>query len=79
LIIGGHHYQTVHITIDNGKVTKINNVNGILPALRRLGMDLEPSIAVEPTNGTRSANSGIAVPMCLPLPRAKLSAMHEMR
>ncbi|NLB67470.1 MAG: arginine deiminase [Bacteroidales bacterium] len=42
LIIGGHHYQTVHITIDNGKVTKINNVNGILPALRRLGMDLEP-------------------------------------
>ena len=42
LIVGGHHYQTVHITIDNGKVTKINNVNGILPALRRLGMDLEP-------------------------------------
>ena len=42
LIIGGHHYQTVHITIDNGKVTKINNVNGVLPLLRRLGMDLEP-------------------------------------
>jgi len=42
LIVGGHHYQTVHITIDNGKVTKIHNVNGILPALRRLGLDLEP-------------------------------------
>ncbi|NMB36955.1 MAG: arginine deiminase [Bacteroidales bacterium] len=42
MIIRGHHYQTVQITIDNGKVTKIKNVNGILPALRRLGLDLEP-------------------------------------
>lgn len=42
LILGDNQYQTVHITIDNGKVTKIKSVPTILHALRKLGMDLEP-------------------------------------
>ena len=42
LILGDNQYQTVHITIDNGKVTKIKSVPTILHALKKLGMELEP-------------------------------------
>ena len=42
LILGDNQYQTVHITMENGKVVKINSVSNILSVLRRLGMDLEP-------------------------------------
>lgn len=44
LILGDNQYQTVHITIDNGKVVKINSVSNILTALKRLGMDLQPIV-----------------------------------
>ena len=44
LILGDNQYQTVHITMENGKVVKINSVSNILTVLRRLGMDLEPII-----------------------------------
>lgn len=44
LILGDNQYQTVHITIENGKVTKIKSVQNILSVLKRLGMDLEPII-----------------------------------
>jgi Arginine deiminase len=41
LILGNNHYQTIHITIENGRVAKINTVSNLVTALRRLGMDLE--------------------------------------
>lgn len=44
LILGDNQYQTVHITIDNGRVSKIKSVSNIPAALRKLGMDLEPVI-----------------------------------
>lgn len=44
LILGDNQYQTVHIIIDNGKVTKINSVANIPSVLKRLGMDLEPIV-----------------------------------
>ncbi len=44
LILGDNQYQTVHMTIDNGKVTKIKSVANIPSVLRRLGMDLEPIV-----------------------------------
>ena len=44
LILGDNQYQTVHITVEDGKVTRISPVSDILTALRRLGMDLEPVI-----------------------------------
>ena len=44
LIMGENQYQTVHITIDNGKVTKIKPVANIPSALKRLGMEIEPVI-----------------------------------
>lgn len=44
LILGDNQYQTVHITIDNGRVSKINSVSNILSVLKRLGMDLEPIV-----------------------------------
>lgn len=44
LILGNNQYQTVHITVENGKVSKIKSVPDILHALRGLGMDLEPVI-----------------------------------
>lgn len=44
LILGDNQYQTVHITIDNGKVSKIKTVSNIPAALRKLGMDLEPIV-----------------------------------
>ena len=42
LILGDHTFQTVHITLEDGRVSKIRGVSGILPTLRRLGLDLEP-------------------------------------
>lgn len=44
LILGDNQYQTVQITIDNGKVSKIKSVPNLLWALKKLGMDLEPII-----------------------------------
>lgn len=44
LILGDNQYQTVHITIDDGRVSKICSVPDILTALKKLGMDLEPVI-----------------------------------
>ena len=42
LILNDNQYQTVHITIDNGKVSKIRSVNNIPSVLKRLGMEVEP-------------------------------------
>lgn len=44
LILNDNQYNTVQITLDNGKVEKIRRVSNLLTALRRLGMDLEPII-----------------------------------
>jgi len=44
LIMDSSRYQTVHIQIDNGRVSRINSVNGILSLLRKLGIDLEPVV-----------------------------------
>lgn len=42
LIIHATKYLTIHITIDNHKVTSIKEEKNILTTLRNLGMDLEP-------------------------------------
>lgn len=42
LILRDRSYKTVHITMEDGQVRNISAVSGILPTLRRLGMDLEP-------------------------------------
>ena len=42
LIQRNRSYKTIHITIDDGRVSRIHGVSGLLPALRSLGMDLEP-------------------------------------
>jgi len=42
LILKPNKYQTVQITIDNGKVSSIKNVKDIPDVLRSLGMDLKP-------------------------------------
>lgn len=44
LIMNGTQYQTVHITIDDGKVSSIRPVAGLLQALKSLGMDLKPIV-----------------------------------
>lgn len=44
LILNDNQYQTVHMTIEGGKVTKIKTVNNIISVLKRLGMELEPII-----------------------------------
>ena len=44
LIMQANQYQTVHITIEQGKVASIRPVAGLLPALKALGMDLKPLI-----------------------------------
>lgn len=44
LILDTNTWQTVHITIDNGNVRSIRSVSGILPVLKKLGMDLEPLV-----------------------------------
>lgn len=42
LIMRSNQYQTVHMVIDNGKVSRITSVPNILTALNGLGMDLKP-------------------------------------
>lgn len=44
LIMDSNQYQTVHIIIDDGRVTAIKPVRNLLTALSTLGMDLEPVI-----------------------------------
>ncbi|GAB1374529.1 arginine deiminase [Bacteroidales bacterium] len=44
LILNDNQYQTVHMTIEGGRVTKIKTVNNILSVLKKLGMELEPVI-----------------------------------
>jgi len=44
LILGENQYQTVHITIDNGKVSKIKSVSNIPSILKKLGMEVEPVV-----------------------------------
>ncbi|MGI6048298.1 MAG: arginine deiminase family protein [Petrimonas sp.] len=44
LILSNNPYRTVLIQIENGKVSKISQINNIPSALRKLGMDIEPII-----------------------------------
>lgn len=44
LIMNNSPYQTVHMQIDNGTVTKISSAGGILNLLRKLGVDLMPIV-----------------------------------
>ena len=44
LILRDSQFQTVHITISNGKVSSIRSVSNILKALKKLGVDLKPVI-----------------------------------
>lgn len=44
LILGDNQYQTVHITVENGKVAKIKSVSNIVSVLKHLGMDMKPII-----------------------------------
>ena len=44
LILENTPYKTIHIQIDNGKVSKIATVNNIPTALKKLGVDIEPII-----------------------------------
>ncbi|HPD95731.1 MAG: arginine deiminase [Bacteroidales bacterium] len=42
IILQPNRYQTVQITIENGKVLEIKTVDNLLVALKSLGMDLKP-------------------------------------
>ena len=42
LILRNRSYKTIHITIEDGHVRSIVAVAGILPTLRKLGVELEP-------------------------------------
>lgn len=44
LIMRDNPYQTVHVTIADGKVRSIRPVSGLLPTLKTLGLDLEPVV-----------------------------------
>ena len=44
LILNDNQYQTVHMTIEGGRVTKIKTVNNIPAILKKLGMEVEPII-----------------------------------
>lgn len=44
LITQANQYQTVHIIIEDGKVTAIRPVSGLLNVLKKLGMDLKPVV-----------------------------------
>ncbi|HKM45145.1 MAG TPA: arginine deiminase family protein [Dysgonamonadaceae bacterium] len=44
LILENTPYKTIHIQIDNGKVTKISTATNIPSALKKLGVDIEPII-----------------------------------
>ncbi|SFE40747.1 arginine deiminase [Sunxiuqinia elliptica] len=42
LILGTNRYHTIHIQIENGKVSKITEERNLPEALKKLGMDLKP-------------------------------------
>ncbi len=42
LILRDRTYKTVHITLEDGHVSRIRSVQGLLPTLKNLGLDLEP-------------------------------------
>ena len=42
LISEDNRYETIHITVRHGKVEKIKSVQGLLPTLKKLGIDMEP-------------------------------------
>jgi arginine deiminase len=44
LILENNPYKTVHIQIDNGKVSKISTVTNIITALKNLDVDIRPII-----------------------------------
>jgi arginine deiminase len=44
LIMGENQFQTVHMIIENGKVSKIKSVNNIPSILKKLGMEVETVI-----------------------------------
>lgn len=44
LISAANQYQTVQITIEDGKVTRIKAVSSLLSALKKLGVDLSPVV-----------------------------------
>jgi len=44
LILNENQYQTVHMIIEGGRVSKIKSVNNIPSVLKKLGMDVEPVI-----------------------------------
>lgn len=44
VILNPNRYKTIHITIDNGKVESILDVDNIISALKTLGMDVEPIV-----------------------------------
>ncbi len=44
VILDDNPLDTIHITVENGKVNKIAYVPGLLPTLKKLGMELEPVI-----------------------------------
>jgi arginine deiminase len=44
IILQPNRYQTVHITIDKGRVKEIKTVDNLLVALKSLGIDLKPIV-----------------------------------
>ncbi len=44
LIMSTNQYQTVHMMIEDGVVVSIRPVEGLLPALKSLGMELQPIV-----------------------------------
>ncbi len=42
LILESNKYATIHLTVDNGKITSISEENNIIEALQKLGMPLQP-------------------------------------
>ena len=42
VILNNHAYESIHISIDNGKVKSINEEDNLIQSLSKLGMDLEP-------------------------------------
>ncbi len=44
VILDDNPLDTIHITVEHGKVDKIRYVPGLLPTLKKLGMDLEPVV-----------------------------------
>lgn len=44
LVMSGSPYQTVHIEINNGRVSRISQASGLLHQLKKLGVDLEPIV-----------------------------------